>query len=105
MDDTRPALDLFRECIPYFEVLADENRQRLVLALAEGHETLNVGALTDRVSLSRPAVSHHLKVLLQAGVVGLTKKGTESYYFLTVEAMVGKLKAFVVTAEQTCRRR
>jgi DNA-binding transcriptional ArsR family regulator len=100
-----PALDLFRECIPYFEVLADENRQRLVLALAEGHETLNVGALTERVSLSRPAVSHHLKVLLQAGMVGFTRKGTENCYFLTVEPMVRKLKAFVVTAEQTCRPR
>ena len=59
------SLGLFRECIPYFEVLSDETRQKLVLVLGEGHESLNVGAITERVSLSRPAVSHHLKVLLQ----------------------------------------
>ena len=99
------SLDLFRMCIPYFEVLADETRQKLVLVLAEGHEALNVGAITERVSLSRPAVSHHLKVLLQAGMVGYTRKGTENYYFLTIEAMVRTLKSFVVTVEQTCSKR
>jgi len=104
MDENPTSLELFRQCIPYFEVLSDETRQRLVLALGEGHESLNVGALTDRVSLSRPAVSHHLKVLLQAGMVGVTRKGTENYYFLTIEDMVRKMKQFVVTAERTCPR-
>lgn len=98
------SLRLFRECIPYFEVLSDETRQKLVLVLGEGHESLNVGAITERVSLSRPAVSHHLKVLLQAGMVGFTKKGTENYYFLTLTDMVKKLKSFVVTCETTCPR-
>jgi len=100
-----PSLELFRQCIPYFEVLSDETRQRLVLVLGEGHEALNVGAITERVSLSRPAVSHHLKVLLQAGMVGFTKKGTENYYFLTIEAMVRKMKQFVVTVEKNCPQR
>jgi len=98
------SLGLFRECIPYFEVLSDETRQKLVLVLGEGHESLNVGAITERVSLSRPAVSHHLKVLLQAGMVGFTKKGTENYYFLTIADMIRKMKAFVVTCEATCAR-
>lgn len=105
MNDQPTSLELFRQCIPFFEVLSDETRQRLVLALGEGHESLNVGALTERVSLSRPAVSHHLKVLLQAGMVGVTRKGTENYYFLTIEDMVRKMKQFVVTAEKTCPRR
>lgn len=96
------SLQLFRECIPYFEVLSDETRQKLVLVLGEGHESLNVGAITERVSLSRPAVSHHLKVLLQAGMVGFTRKGTENYYFLTITDMVRKLKRFVMTCESNC---
>jgi ArsR family transcriptional regulator len=102
MDESTSSLDLFRACIPYFEVLADPVRQQLVLALGDHHGSLNVGALTDRVALSRPAVSHHLKVLLQAGMVGAVKKGTENYYFLTIETMVRDLKRFVTTVEQTC---
>lgn len=101
----KTGLELFRQCIPYFEVLADETRQQLVLLLAERHEALNVAAITERVPLSRPAVSHHLKVLLQAGMVEYTRKGTENYYFLTMEPMVRTLKAFVVTVEQTCGSR
>lgn len=110
MDETsrsfppNPSLELFRDCIPYFEVLSDETRQKIVLVLAEGHESLNVGAITGRVGLSRPAVSHHLKVLSQAGMVGVSSKGTENYYYLTVQAMIRKLKAFVDTAERTCGR-
>jgi DNA-binding transcriptional ArsR family regulator len=105
MDESNPNLDLFRACIPYFEVLADPTRQQLVLAMGEQHRSLNVGALTDRVSLSRPAVSHHLKILHQAGMVGAVKKGTENYYYLTLDAMVRDLKRFVLTVELTCPRR
>lgn len=106
MDDTdeKNSLDLFRRCIPYFEVMADENRQKLVLLLAEGHQALNVGAITEKVSLSRPAVSHHLKILLRAGMVDYTKKGTENYYFLTIKSMVKVMKDFVITVEQTCSK-
>jgi DNA-binding transcriptional ArsR family regulator len=105
MDEPNPNLDLFRACIPYFEVLADPTRQQLVLALGEQHRSLNVGALTEKVSLSRPAVSHHLKVLLQAGMVGSVKKGTESYYYLTLDRMIGDMKRFVSMMELTCLRR
>ncbi|QEN03927.1 ArsR family transcriptional regulator [Thiospirochaeta perfilievii] len=98
------SLDLFRKCIPYFEVLADENRQKLVLLLAEGHQVLNVGDITEKVSLSRPAVSHHLKILLRAGMVNYTKKGTQNYYFLTIGSMVKVLKDFVTTVEKTCTK-
>lgn len=98
------SLDLFRRCIPYFEVMADENRQKLVLLLADGHQVLNVGDITEKVSLSRPAVSHHLKILLRAGMVDYTKKGTQNYYFLTINSMVKVMKDFVVTVEQTCSK-
>lgn len=105
MNEQLSSLDLFRRCIPYFEVLSDPTRQQLVLALGEHHGSLNVGALTDRVALSRPAVSHHLKVLHQAGMIGSVRKGTENYYYLTIEAMVRDLKKFVTTVELTCPRR
>jgi len=101
MDEPSPSVEQFRACIPFFEVLADPTRQQLIVALGD-HRTLNVGALTETVSLSRPAVSHHLKVLHQAGMVGITRKGTENFYYLTIEEMVRSLKRFVTTVEQTC---
>lgn len=97
-------LGSFRDCIPYFEVLSDETRQKLVVVLAQGHESLNVGAITEHVTLSRSAVSHHLKILLQAGMVGFSRKGTENYYFLTMDPMIAKLKTFLHTAETTCSK-
>ncbi|MDC7239326.1 MAG: metalloregulator ArsR/SmtB family transcription factor [Spirochaetales bacterium] len=102
MNDRDDSLKLFQDCIPYFEVMADSTRQKIVLLLAEGHEALNVGAITEQVSLSRPAVSHHLKILLQAGMVDYTRKGTENYYFLTMHSMIKVLKDFVNVVEHSC---
>lgn len=40
-----------------------------------------VGAITEKTHLSRPAVSHHIKILKDAGVVGMRKEGTKNYYY------------------------
>jgi len=50
-----------------FEVLAEESRRNILDLLAEDERT--VGELVDLVSLSQPAVSKHLKVLREAGLV------------------------------------
>jgi DNA-binding transcriptional ArsR family regulator len=50
-----------------FEVLAEESRRRILDALVESERP--VGDLVDLLSLSQPAVSKHLKVLREAGLV------------------------------------
>jgi DNA-binding transcriptional ArsR family regulator len=50
-----------------FEVLAEERRRRILDLLAEDERP--VGELVDLVSLSQPAVSKHLKILREAGLV------------------------------------
>ena len=50
-----------------FEVLADEGRRRILDVLAEGERP--VGELVELLALSQPAVSKHLKVLREAGLV------------------------------------
>src|SRR5271156_2296809 len=50
-----------------FEVLAEESRRRILDLLAEGERP--VGELVALLSLSQPAVSKHLKVLREAGLV------------------------------------
>ena len=50
-----------------FEVLAEESRRRILDALVERERP--VGDLVDLLALSQPAVSKHLKVLREAGLV------------------------------------
>lgn len=103
--DIEEILDLFRDCIPLFSVLADEIRQNIVMVLAEKEEGLNVNAITERMPLSRPAISHHLKVLKQAGIVDSEKKGTENLYFLTLEHPIEKIKDLISLIENKCTLR
>ena len=52
---------------------------------------LNVREITERTSLSRPAVSHHLKILKTAGLIDVHREGTCNYYYLSIEDSTRKL--------------
>ena len=64
-----------------FTALGDEHRQRILLCFEPG-ERLNVGQLVDVSTLSRSAVSHHLKLMREAGVLQVEKVGKEVYYWI-----------------------
>lgn len=85
----------FAECTPLFFALGERPRQQILLLLVE-NETLNVNQFAERLPLSRPAISHHLKILRQAGLVDLQQAGTENRYFLTVDTAIDLLERFVV---------
>ena len=95
------ALSFFEAAIPLFQVLSDVNRQQIIVALAR-NERLNVNQLNELMTLSRPAISHHLKLLRQAGIVSSEKIGTENYYFLTLEDAVDVLKSLTRVIEEDC---
>lgn len=96
-------LQLFRSCIPLFSVLSDETRQEIVLIIANSlEEGIIVNAITEQVSLSRPAVSHHLKILKQSGIIGVKKKGVENYYYLTLLDAVTEFKKLLDAVEKHC---
>ena len=57
--------------------------------------------ITEMMPLSRPAISHHLKVLKQVEIVDAQKEGTENIYFLTLKEPIEKLKHFVSTIEDS----
>ncbi|WP_438433834.1 ArsR/SmtB family transcription factor [Gorillibacterium sp. sgz500922] len=63
-----------------FQALADPTRRRLLELLAEGERPLN--ALSGRFGISRTAVSKHLRVLADAGLVRERKAGRETRYRL-----------------------
>ena len=64
-----------------FTALGDEHRQRILLTFERG-ERLNVGQIVEVSTLSRSAVSHHLKLLREAGVLQSEKQGKEVYYWI-----------------------
>ena len=70
------------------KALADPARLRLlsIVAASEGAEAC-VCDLTEPVGLSQPTVSHHLKVLTEAGFLTRSKRGTWVYYGLVPGAL------------------
>jgi ArsR family transcriptional regulator len=76
-----------------FKALGDPARVRIVNVLATGAgEPVCVCELTEPLGLSQPTVSHHLKKLLDAGLVDREQRGKWAYYTLRREA-VEKLAA------------
>ena len=57
-----------------FTALGDEHRQRILLTFEPG-ERLNVGQIAEVSTLSRSAVSHHLKILREAGITSTRPEG------------------------------
>lgn len=74
------------------KALADPARLRLlsIIAAHDGGEAC-VCDLVDPVGLSQPTVSHHLKVLTEAGFVTREKRGVWAYYTLVPDAVDGLL--------------
>jgi len=69
-----------------FKALADPTRVGIVNRLAAAPEVC-VCDLTAAFELSQPTISHHLRILRDAGLVAATKRGTWSYYRLLPEAV------------------
>jgi ArsR family transcriptional regulator len=70
------------------KAIADPARLRLLSLIQSqpGHEAC-VCHLTEPLGLSQPTVSHHLKVLLQAGVVERERRGNWAYYRVREEPL------------------
>ena len=71
------------------------------MLLAE-HERLNVTEIAERISLSRPAISHHLKVLRQAGLIEFERVSRENFYSLALDEALAALRRLVEQAEVSC---
>ena len=64
---------------PVFAALGDRTRLSLLLTLSDGR-TRSIASLSTRTSLTRQAITKHLRVLEQAGLVSSTRSGRESLY-------------------------
>jgi len=69
-----------------FKALADPTRVAIINSLSAADEVC-VCNLTETFDLSQPTISHHLKILRDAGLVESSRRGTWAYYRLVPEAI------------------
>ena len=88
----------FGQLQPVFSVIGDPTRQLILLVLMENSDCkigMRVGEITSKTHLSRPAVSHQLKIFKDQGIVGVRTEGTKNFYYIAVSKnrdMFGKMR-------------
>lgn len=70
--------DEVKEYIEMFKALADENRLRILCMLSCGE--LCACDIQDSLNLTQPTISHHMKILQQAGLIEVEKRGKWAFY-------------------------
>lgn len=77
-----------------FQAIADPNRRAILGLLAKKTQTLN--GVAENFDISRPAISRHMKILTECGLVVITQQGRERY----CEARFNKLDEVTEWVEQ-----
>lgn len=85
----------FAECSKILTAIGDETRQHLILEMMKmgNCNGVRVGEITEKTNLSRPAVSHHLQIMKNAGLVKVRKEGTMNFYYFDMEMKALELLA------------
>ncbi len=97
-----PVPKAFRQSARLLDGLADQNRIRILWLLgSEGR--MSVRAISGHFTMSRPAISHHLKVMLDSGLVLNEKSGQEVYYWVACDNIVRDLRVLADAIEYCCR--
>jgi len=105
--EIKKTLRTFNLCVPFFIAMSDEYRQQLIMDIAEaGTDGINVSNLSAKSKLSRPAISHHLKVLKEAGLIVPLKIGTQIFYqlnlkenFKTISELIQSMEKILATID------
>ena len=75
-----------------FAALSDQTRREILEKLRGGPRA--VGEIAAGMTISRPAVSQHLKLLKESGLVAETRQGTRHYFAIAPEG-IGELRAYL----------
>jgi DNA-binding transcriptional ArsR family regulator len=78
--------------VQVFEAIAQPTRREILALLAEGE--LSAGAIAERFSVTQPAISQHLRVLREAGLVAQRQDGSRRIYRIRPEGL-GDLHDFL----------
>ncbi|MTI87621.1 MAG: winged helix-turn-helix transcriptional regulator [Balneolaceae bacterium] len=63
-----------------FQAIADPTRREILCLIAK--EPLNLNSIADNFDMSRPAISQHIKVLDESGLVVMHKKGRQRFCYI-----------------------
>lgn len=78
-----------------FEALGSTPRRKILAYLSEA--SLTAGEISERFEMSKPAMSKHLRILENAGLVRSEKKGQFVHYSLADQNMLASLHTFLTT--------
>lgn len=84
--------------------VGDPARLDIIFLLGEAGP-MNVGDIANRFHLSRPAISHHLKVLKTSRVVTSQKAGQEVFYALDENVIIHELRTVLAGIEEACNKK
>ncbi|MGN0572309.1 MAG: ArsR/SmtB family transcription factor [Acutalibacteraceae bacterium] len=103
MEEINALAEEFKACQKALSALGDENRQHLILQMMKMGRCsgVRVGEISKRTNLSRPAVSRHLQILKDAGLINMRREGTKNYYYFDSDTQVLErlLRLFIHTKE------
>jgi ArsR family transcriptional regulator, arsenate/arsenite/antimonite-responsive transcriptional repressor len=68
------------EMLARLKALADPTRLEVYRLIASQPEPMCVCTIVDRFAVSQPTISHHLRVLREAGLVAVSRRGAWAYY-------------------------
>lgn len=79
--------DQFLASAKILTAIGDTTRQHLILEMMKmgNCNGVRVGNIAEKTNLSRPAVSHHLQIMKDAGIIKVRKEGTKNYYYFDPE--------------------
>lgn len=77
--------------VNFFKALGEETRTKIILMLSR--REMCVCEMMAQLNLSQPAVSHHIKILKQAGLVNRRRKGKWIFYSLNKQGFLSRAKS------------
>jgi DNA-binding transcriptional ArsR family regulator len=93
--------EMWKGADKFFIALGDENRQKILHLLGKG-KRIRVNDIANESHLSRPAISHHLKVLKEAGILKCEKVGKEVYYYCNKDYILEMLEKVTRAIKECC---
>ncbi|ANF97026.1 ArsR/SmtB family transcription factor [Paenibacillus bovis] len=100
LEQKKALIQEIRKSTDIFKAMADPIRQDILMMFMIS-KRMNVAQVVAQSPLSRPAVSHHLRILKQAGILYSIKEKTEVYYHLSFDdAVIKQLQSIIQAAEK-----
>ncbi|MGN1249867.1 MAG: ArsR/SmtB family transcription factor [Candidatus Spyradocola sp.] len=83
MEQVRQLEAEFEVCRKILTAFGDEVRQRILMLMVTGRRSgMRVSEIAEQTELTRPAISHHMQILKDSGIVMSRKEGKLVYYYL-----------------------